>query len=270
VPVVLLPAAVQGAHAPIELAAALRSAYRLAEAGKLDVILLVRGGGSLEDLWAFNDEQLARAIVQSPVPLVTGLGHETDFTIADFCADLRAPTPTAAAELAAQSRQAWLDDLQAQQERLQRAVARRLDTAAQRLDQAAARVGRPSARLAQQQLRLGRCAHRLQHAVALRLQRAQGDLSQSLRGLQAARQQRLAAGHQAVDRLALRLRLLDPKLVLERGYALLTDERGKPVTSVRHTHEGQALRAALADGEVALRVSRKAADSSLESAPSDP
>ncbi|HWI81477.1 exodeoxyribonuclease VII large subunit, partial [Ramlibacter sp.] len=108
VPVVLAPAAVQGAQAPAELVAALQSLYRLAQAGTLDVILLVRGGGSIEDLWAFNDERLARTIVASPVPLICGVGHETDFTIADFCADVRAPTPTAAAELAAQPRDAWL------------------------------------------------------------------------------------------------------------------------------------------------------------------
>jgi exodeoxyribonuclease VII large subunit len=96
VPVVLAPASVQGSQAPGELVDALRAMYRLAVQDKVDVILLVRGGGSLEDLWAFNDEQLARTIVASPVPLVSGVGHETDFTIADFCADVRAPTPTAA------------------------------------------------------------------------------------------------------------------------------------------------------------------------------
>ena len=122
VPVFLAPAAVQGAQAPAELVRALLALYRLAEAGTLDVILLVRGGGSIEDLWAFNDEQLARTIVQSPVPLVSGVGHETDFTIADFCADVRAPTPTAAAELAAQSRHTWLAGLEAAQERLQGAA----------------------------------------------------------------------------------------------------------------------------------------------------
>ena len=102
------PAAVQGGQAPGELVAALEGMYRLAAQGTVDVILLVRGGGSIEDLWAFNDEQLARTIARSPVPLVSGVGHETDFTIADFCADLRAPTPTAAAELAARPQGTWL------------------------------------------------------------------------------------------------------------------------------------------------------------------
>jgi exodeoxyribonuclease VII large subunit len=110
----------------------------------IDVILLVRGGGSMEDLWAFNDEQLARTIVQSPVPLVSGVGHETDFTIADFCADLRAPTPTAAAELVAQPRDAWLAALDQLESRVQGGMDRWLDRQGQRLDLAAQRLGRPS------------------------------------------------------------------------------------------------------------------------------
>src|SRR5262249_4874074 len=118
VPVVFAPAAVQGAAAPSELVDALERLYAQARRGVIDVILLVRGGGSIEDLWAFNDEQLARAIVRSPVPVICGVGHETDFTIADFCADVRAPTPTAAAELAARPRQDWLDELLADRERL--------------------------------------------------------------------------------------------------------------------------------------------------------
>ncbi len=155
---------------------ALSALYRLAASGVIDVILLVRGGGSIEDLWAFNDEQLARTIVQSPVPLVSGVGHETDFTIADFCADVRAPTPTAAAELAAQPRDAWLAGLGRADERLLAAVRRRLDIGAQRLDVAASRLGRPLARMGQQQLRLGRVAHRLRYAMLGRLEKENGRL----------------------------------------------------------------------------------------------
>jgi len=129
IPVVFAPASVQGGQAVGELVGALEALYRRAEAGEIDVILLVRGGGSIEDLWSFNEEALARAIVRSPVPLVCGVGHETDVTIADFCADLRAPTPTAAAELVAQPRGEMLQLLDAMQERLSRAVTRRLDVA---------------------------------------------------------------------------------------------------------------------------------------------
>jgi exodeoxyribonuclease VII large subunit len=254
VPVVFAPAAVQGAQAAAELVRALSALYRLAEAGALDVILLVRGGGSIEDLWAFNDEQLARTIVQSPVPLISGVGHETDFTIADFCADVRAPTPTAAAELAAQPRDSWLAGLEQADGRLRRAVSARLDRAGQRLDLAASRLGRPLARMSAQQLRLGGAAHRLRYAVMARLEQDKGRSQASESKLKHALQARLQRAVHALDRSRLRLELLDPRLVLERGYALLTNEAGQPVSSVRQTHPGQPLRATLADGEVALTV----------------
>ncbi|HQQ71323.1 MAG TPA: exodeoxyribonuclease VII large subunit, partial [Alicycliphilus sp.] len=152
IPVVLVPALVQGAQAPASICDALSKLYLLALDGKsvdadmprIDVILLVRGGGSIEDLWAFNDERLARTMVQSPVPVVSGVGHETDFTIADFCADLRAPTPTAAAELVSEPRAVWLGALDLLAERLADGLQRQIDQRHQRLDQAAQRLGRPS------------------------------------------------------------------------------------------------------------------------------
>jgi exodeoxyribonuclease VII large subunit len=255
VPVVLAPAAVQGPQAPAELIRALTALYRLAETGAVDVILLVRGGGPIEDLWAFNDEQLARTIVQSPVPVICGVGHETDFTIADFCADVRAPTPTAAAELAAQDRDSWLQGLQRDEDHLREAVRARLDTAGQRLDLAASRLGRPLARMGGQQLRLGRAAHRLRYAVMARLDRDKGRFQATEIQLKHAVQTRLQRAAQLFDRSRVRLELLDPRLVLERGYALLTNEAGQPISSVRQTYPGQGLRATLADGEVALTVS---------------
>jgi exodeoxyribonuclease VII large subunit len=255
VPVILAPAAVQGAQAPAELVRALSALYRLAQARTVDVILLVRGGGSIEDLWAFNDEQLARAIVESPVPLISGVGHETDFTIADFCADVRAPTPTAAAELAAQSRDSWLAGLQRMDEGLHDAMRSRLDTGAQRLDLAASRLGRPLARMGAQQLLLGRTAHRLRYTTMARLEREGARFAALELQLRRAVQSRSERAAQLLERSRLRLELLDPRLVLQRGYALLTDKAGKAVTSVHQTHAGQPLRATLADGEVALTVS---------------
>jgi exodeoxyribonuclease VII large subunit len=263
VPVVLVPAAVQGAQAPAELATALQSLYRIAARGSLDVILLVRGGGSMEDLWAFNDEQLARTIVRSPVPLVSGVGHETDFTIADFCADVRAPTPTAAAELAAQPRENWLGALRLMHARLQEAALRRLDRAEQRLDQAAAHLGRPSGRTAQQHLRIERQAQRLHFALAARLRRAQDEVRAERDALRGGIAERLARATRQCERLQMRMELLDPRLVLQRGYALLTDaDSGHPLTSVHALHAGQAVRAALADGEVDLRVAPRSVNPS--------
>lgn len=261
VPVVLVPAAVQGSQAPGELVAALQALYRMAEHGTIDVILLVRGGGSIEDLWAFNDERLARTIVESPVPLVSGVGHETDFTIADFCADVRAPTPTAAAELAAQPQETWLAALGMMHDRLQQAALRRIDRASQRLDQAAAHLGRPSSRTAQQHLRIERQAQRLRAALAARLRKAQEELVTARDGLRASAAQRAEQAGRQCERIAMRLQLLDPRLVLQRGYALLTDAAsGDPITSVRQAHPGQAVRAALADGEVDLRVAPDSAN----------
>ncbi|MBX3587366.1 MAG: exodeoxyribonuclease VII large subunit [Ramlibacter sp.] len=263
VPVVIAPAAVQGGQAPAELVKALSNLYQLAQAGQglqpggaphIDLILLVRGGGSMEDLWAFNDERLARTIVQSPVPVVCGVGHETDFTIADFCADLRAPTPTAAAELAAQPRDVWLGALAQMGQRLGDATWRRIDAQAQRVDSAASRLGRPSGLVARQQMRLARHAERLRYGAREHLQRrrvAGENLQEQLRDRVA---DTLRRSGEQLDRAQLRLSLMDPKLVLQRGYALLTDAEGAAVTRAGQTHAGQALRATLADGEVDLAV----------------
>ena len=263
IPVVLIPAQVQGAAAPQSMVTALRQMYAWAEGEApadggttpvVDVILLVRGGGSMEDLWAFNDEQLARTIVQSPVPLVSGVGHETDFTIADFCADLRAPTPTAAAELVAQPREVWLGALDLLADRLESAVQRQIDLRHQRLDQAAQRLGRPSGLAAREQLRLARCAQRLRHGMLLNLER----LALKNKALEADFAQKtarhIALQSDRLERARLRLELLNPHLVLQRGYALLTDSHGHAVTSVGQARLGDALRATLADGVLDVTV----------------
>ena len=253
IPVVLAPAAVQGANAPAELMAALTQLYQLKRV-PIDVILLVRGGGALEDLLAFNDEALARLMVQSPVPIICGVGHETDFTIADFVADLRAPTPTAAAELVAQPREAWLGALDQVQRRLGDAVLRQLDRQGQRLDRAVARLGRPSERLVSQRLRLAASAHGLQsagrHFLQQKGQHQQRLAAQLPTALQRAWQQQA----QRLERASLRLNLLDPHLVLARGYAMLSDEQGNTIASCQQTAPGQAVKATLVDGTVDLRV----------------
>lgn len=260
VPVVFAPAAVQGAQAPADLVRALHALYGLAAQGQLDLILLVRGGGSIEDLWAFNDEQVAQAIVQSPVPVVSGVGHETDFTIADFCADVRAPTPTAAAEMAAEPLVSWLAALQATETRLRSATQRRIDLYGQRLDQAASRLGRPLARAAVQHMRLERTAQRLVHATGRRLEREQLRLEDMRARLGQSVSTRLDSGRLATERLRLRLELLDPRLVLKRGYALLTDGAGQLVTRVAQVRPGDRLTASLADGAVAVTVAPPAAN----------
>ena len=251
IPVVIYPATVQGAQATSDLRAALQLAFARQE---VDVLLLVRGGGAMEDLWAFNDEQLAHAIVQSPMPIISGIGHETDFTIADFCADVRAPTPTAAAELCAQPQDVWLNVLASIAERLHNGVDQQLQTSAQRLDLASARFSRPSHFVTRQQSRLALQAQKLKHAEVTALSRARADLQSTSRSLEMARDSCMAQHKRRLDSAQLRLDLLNPKLVLERGYAWLVDTQGKAITRVKDTQPGQAVRATLTDGEVDLKV----------------
>jgi exodeoxyribonuclease VII large subunit len=251
IPVVLAASPVQGPEAAPGLVKALEQLSQLPE---MDVILLVRGGGSMEDLWAFNDETLARAIVNSPVPIICGVGHETDFTIADFCADLRAPTPTAAAEMCAVPQAELLSNLQLWSGAMQTIAHRQLDTQAQRLDRVQARLGRPSEGLSSEKMQLLRLQQRLGQAVQTRNQRCHNELATLASGLARGVQQTPASARERLHRAALRLELLDPKLVLQRGFAWLSDADGQAVTSVAHTTEGQALQATLADGVVDLTV----------------
>lgn len=266
IPVVISPAQVQGIQAPVSMVQALQRLYRyttdpahgkdIKGVAPLDVILLVRGGGSMEDLWSFNDESLARCVAQSPVPIVSGVGHETDFTIADFCADLRAPTPTAAAELVAQPQSLWMEGLRAAQDRLEDAVLRQLDLRAQRVDMAAQRLGRPSGMIAGHQMQLQGIAQRLRHGMQFQVQ----DMLHRHANRQVAlaptvERASVRAGEQ-LDRLALRLELLDPRLVLQRGYALLEAADGRLIASSRAAHPGDAVRATLVDGVLDLTVTQ--------------
>ncbi len=262
IPVLLVPSLVQGAEAPASISRALQQLYGLAQrqgepgVPPIDVILLVRGGGSMEDLWAFNDERLARTIVQSPVPVISGVGHETDFTIADFCADLRAPTPTAAAELVAQPRQVWLEGLSLVQQRLQDAVLRHIDRQGQRLDAATQRLGRPSQHMAQQRLRLSQLGQRMRYGMLMKVQRQ----AQSYQALEAdfsqKTQRQLLRHRQRLEQLGLRLELLNPQRVLERGYSVLTTPSGQVVSRVGQAPVGAALKALLADGSLDVTVTQ--------------
>jgi exodeoxyribonuclease VII large subunit len=263
IPVVLAPALVQGASAAAEVKQALLDLYDLCERNRatqntsapmIDAILVVRGGGSIEDLAAFNDESLARTIAASPVPVITGIGHETDFTIADFCADVRAPTPTAAAELVAEPTSVWLNLLQNSQERLQAASTRCIDLLHQRLDSAAQRIGRPSELSAKARVALAAQAQKLNASVQHVAQRHNQNLQLLALNHSQSTRRCLARHHEQLERLSLRLGLLDPSLVLQRGYAWLHDAHGRTVTSVLQTQPGQALRATLADGTVDLKV----------------
>ena len=262
IPVVIAPALVQGEGAPRELVRALESLYDLAQgkvprggqAQPLDVILLVRGGGAMEDLWAFNDEQLAHTIAASPVPIVSGVGHETDFTIADFVADLRAPTPTAAAELVSASTESYLRTLDEAQARLRKSLTHTLEREAQQVDHLAARIGRPSGAMARQRAQLDALQQGMAHALRSSVQRRQSALALMQQNFPRAAQQVLQRRQDACARAGLRLQAVDPARVLQRGYAWLTREDGLPVTGVGQISVGQQLQATLADGAVDLQV----------------
>jgi exodeoxyribonuclease VII large subunit len=254
IPVVLSPALVQGADAPASLLQALQA---LSAKPEIDVILLVRGGGSLEDLWAFYDEQLARAIVACPVPIISGVGHETDFTIADFCADLRAPTPTAAAELCAIAQADLVQQVIGLQELMQNLAHRQIDKCSQGLDLVQSRIGRPSQAVSQQVLRLTQLGQLMHQRMASHTQACQHNLVNKKAQLERALGQTIQNNQQRIHRAQLRLGLLDPRLVLQRGFAWLSDEKGQAVSSIAQAKVGQPVRATLADGVVDLTVSSK-------------
>jgi exodeoxyribonuclease VII large subunit len=266
IPVILAPASVQGINAPSEL---LQSLKRLvswqgpeAKASSnvpgqpmvIDVILMVRGGGSMEDLWAFNDEALVRAVASCPIPIISGVGHETDFTLTDFVADLRAPTPTAAAEMVAIEGAQLLADCQLLQNALSDALTTSLDRMSQRLDWIANRLGRPSSRLKDQTARLMRMHQSLQYGFKSQVQVQKQMLSRHAEHLPRLLQQNLQLQHQRNLNMGTRLGLLDPHLVLERGYAWLTDETGRALTHASDFQANQSVTASLADGQVNLQV----------------
>lgn len=251
IPVVISPASVQGEVAPVELVAALHVLYAQPE---VEVILLVRGGGSIEDLWAFNDENLARTIARSPVPIVSGVGHETDFTIADFVADLRAPTPTAAAELVCEPQHLWQARLMQSFGRLHDCVLQQLDQRAQRLDRMAVHLGKPSVRLEQHHSRLNLLERRIQHALERYLQRQQQQIAQLYQRLPLVVQQARGQKQMQWERAAMRLEAVNPQQVLQRGYAWLHDQRGNTISKKDQTAPNMRVSATLVDGTVDMLV----------------
>jgi len=232
IPVVVYPAPVQGEGAAAKLAQALATANRR---GECDVLLLVRGGGSIEDLWQFNEEVLARAIRASSIPVVAGVGHETDFTIADFAADERAPTPTAAAELASPPRDALLARVAENAWRLSRETARRIEYAMQTVDALARRLVHPAERLRASRQHLAHLAVRLASATA----------------------QHLNEIRRRVDIALARLESLGHDAVLARGYSLTLNARREVLRDASAVAIGERIVTALAHGEIESEVRKK-------------
>lgn len=272
----ILPVPVQGDTAAPQIVCMLQAAGR---SGRYDALLITRGGGSLEDLWAFNDETLARAIAASPVPVVSAVGHEVDVTLADFAADLRAPTPSVAAELLVPDRSDLASRLRAQARRLQANWDRHQRHAAQRADRAALRLQaqRPLARLdvlrqrqeaslrrlqaAWQRQQAARTAQLRHHAAVLRAARPERRLAQlreRLRALsdrpRAATVRLLQAKTMQLHGLARSLEAVSPLATVARGYAILQREDGRIVRSTRDVQVGERIAARIGDGTLQARV----------------
>ena len=253
--VIVYPVPVQGTGAADKIAAMLATASRRNEC---DVLLLARGGGSIEDLWQFNEEVVARAIRACAIPVVSGIGHETDFTIADFAADLRAPTPTAAAETVSPSRDALFDRLAELVERATRGTLRRLDTEIQRVDGLARRLVHPRARLAASGRLLGQVVARL-HAARPDIARLERERSELERRLAFAMRQALLHSGQTLGRLRASLASLDPTAVLGRGYSLTRNAKGEVVRNAAQLAEGEAITNTFSQGS-AVSVVRTRTD----------
>jgi len=271
-PVIVYPAPVQGEGAGARIAEAVRLAGRRAEC---DVLIVCRGGGSIEDLWAYNDEALARAIAACPVPVVSGVGHETDFTIADFVADARAPTPTAAAQLASPDRVETCEQLRQLQARLGRIVARGLENRMQRIDYLSRCLVHPGDRLRNQTQHLAHLANRLCGAWnrysegrtwALRglardlalerpdFERLERDGLHLMKRLNDAARTRVDSAALRLAAMESHLKHLNPQLVLERGYSIAADASGAVVRSGAQVAPGDVLDITFARGSARTEV----------------
>jgi exodeoxyribonuclease VII large subunit len=234
IPIVIYPTLVQGPDAPAGMIAALNAAEK---ENAVDVILLVRGGGSIEDLWAFNDEQLAYAIARSPIPVVSGVGHETDFTIADFVADLRAPTPTGAAELAAPRKDQLLQELDAIKQALLQRINQRVEREAQTLDQLALRLSHALPNPDRMREQIFSWQKRLNQAWSVRMENWK----------------RNQTHYQS------QLEMLNPQRTLERGYAVILNKEKDELHAVRNPKEllvNQAYQVQLAKGSAEIELSK--------------
>jgi exodeoxyribonuclease VII large subunit len=275
IPVTVIPVAVQGKESAPQIVKAIDLANR---AGLFDVLLLTRGGGSMEDLWSFNEEIVARAIFNSELPIVSAVGHEVDFTIADFVADLRAPTPSAAAELLVPDADDWLDKFIGFEVLLEEAMLRRLQQWQKHLHNLRQRLRHPRERLEQQSQRLDNLELRLKNHIKLLL----SDFKNRIRQLEIRQQahhpqvrlqqlkERVAAHHQRLQTAQYRLierkqqalgeavrmlNTLNPLSTLERGYGLITDAHTKKViTSSNQVNPGTVVNARVAQGEFVCRV----------------
>ncbi|AXK38255.1 exodeoxyribonuclease VII large subunit [Crenobacter cavernae] len=267
IPVILYPTPVQGEGAADKIACAIRIAGQRAE---VDVLIVCRGGGSIEDLWAFNEEVVARAVADSPIPVVSGVGHETDFTICDFVADLRAPTPTGAAERVSPSREQMMSQVDLARRRLERALSRLMTDKTQQLDYLSRRLVHPGQKLALQAERLAATRRRLALLAEARLAGARRSLSVAEarlvrqrprpsdtgrvldalgHSLRRAMLERLNRRRLALAQYEATLVALNPEAVLSRGYAIVEKADGSAAKSPGELRQGERVTLRLAEGQ---------------------
>lgn len=254
IPVVLYPTPVQGKGAAERIAAAIR---RAAERAECDVLIVCRGGGSMEDLWSFNEEIVARAIAGCPMPVVSGIGHETDFTIADFVADVRAPTPTAAAELVSPDRQIQIRQLAQLSTRLARQMDYTLSDRMQKLDYLARRLIHPGERIRQRNEELTHLQARLNASVTRVLEQSAARLHPLPQRLHRAANLDLDRRLAKLQSLRQSLDHLNPQGVLERGYSIVRTEDGNLVRSSKQLKNGDALELTFAEGQTEAIVGHR-------------
>ncbi len=281
IPVIVYPTPVQGTGSELQIAQAIKTASQRAEC---DVLIVCRGGGSIEDLWAFNEEPVVRAIEACAIPVVSGVGHETDFTLADFVADVRAPTPTGAAELVSPNRQESLHRLAQAQGRLKTVLEQRYFDASQKLDWLARQIRHPRQKLDEQRASISKLAQTLSYSMTQNLRthtarferqtqtlkhcrpdvsvytqnidRFQTALSHSFRQLLVRRRQSLTAQ-------AALLEAVSPQHILERGFSVVKNTRGQVIRNADMLKQGQKLHITFADGETDVRVTKEQAQGEL-------
>lgn len=270
--VILYPAAVQGTDAAAAIVQAIETASERAEC---DVLLICRGGGSIEDLWSFNDENVARAIASCTIPTISGIGHETDFTIADFVSDLRAPTPTGAAELAARARDDWMEWLFTQAGKFSYAMKRHLEKAMQETDSFSRRLISPSAYITRERLKCQTLATRLSHTGTSTLAARQHELANIRTRLKTklpdtvplhthlshlhdlltrTMAAQLTNHRKNIQSLSAQLELLSPQRTLERGYAIMTDTEGQIIRAPEQLPIHKPVSVRLANGTAQIRI----------------
>ena len=281
IPVIVYPAAVQGADSAAQIARAVQTASERAEC---DVLIVCRGGGSIEDLWSFNEEPVARAIAACRIPVVSGVGHETDFTLADFAADVRAPTPTGAAELVSPNRAESLQSLRQAEGRLKEALRQRYYDASQKVDWLSRQIRHPRQKLDAQRVQAETLSRQLRHALqtVCRFQRqnvarqsqllrhlrpdtrqADARLAQLQADLARGRRRIMADKAQLLEKQAGLLQAVSPQHILARGFSVVKNSRGQVIRDAALLKQGQKLHITFFEGEADVRVTGEQAQPDL-------